>query len=65
MPFVTMLAEPVYGHLTRWEVYERMPTYDMSNTERAIAATGGIQFPYLDQTLLQKYLDFWKHLGNY
>ncbi len=40
MPLVPMLAEPVYRRLTRWEVYERMPVYDTSNTAHALSARG-------------------------
>jgi amino acid adenylation domain-containing protein/thioester reductase-like protein len=63
MPLVPMLAEPVYGQLTRWEVYEGMPIYDTQNTEHALAASGGAMVPHLDHALLQRYLDYWTRIG--
>jgi amino acid adenylation domain-containing protein/thioester reductase-like protein len=63
MPLVPMLAEPVYGQLTRWEVYEGMPIYDTRNTELALAASGGVMVPHLDHALLQRYLDYWTRTG--
>ncbi|MGC1301501.1 MAG: amino acid adenylation domain-containing protein [Caulobacteraceae bacterium] len=63
MPLLPMLAEPVYGQLTRWEVYEGMPVYDTANTERALAASGGVEFPCLDRALLQRYLEYWMRIG--
>ncbi|KAF9933749.1 hypothetical protein FBU30_004550 [Linnemannia zychae] len=59
MPFISMLSEPVYGHLTRWETYENMPIYDTSNTKKALEKTGGLELPQIDHVLLQKYMDFW------
>lgn len=58
-PLLPMLTEPVYGRLTRWEVYEGMPAYDTANTARALAASGGLPFPRLDRTLVQRYLPAW------
>ncbi|KAF7727371.1 hypothetical protein EC973_007614 [Apophysomyces ossiformis] len=63
MPFMPMLTEPVYSHLTRWEVYEGMPNYDMRNTKRALDAAGGLVAPLIDQALLQKYMDFWESVS--
>ncbi len=63
MALVPMLMEPVYGELTRWEVYEGMPIYDSFNTKRALAAYGGNNFPHFDRVLLQRYLDYWTHIG--
>ncbi|MFC0691406.1 amino acid adenylation domain-containing protein [Paraburkholderia humisilvae] len=63
MPLVPMLAEPVYGQLTRWEVYEGMPVYDTRNTGRALAASGGTMVAPLDRALLQRYLDYWIRIG--
>ncbi|KAF9154353.1 hypothetical protein BG015_001196 [Linnemannia schmuckeri] len=64
MPFLPMLSEPIYGNLTRWEVQEGMPTYDMSNTKRALAQAGGLIAPQIDQALLQKYMDFWARVSS-
>lgn len=63
MPLVPMLVEPVYGPLTRWEVYEGMPVYDSSNTDQALAASSDIVYPQLDRALLQRYLDYWIAIG--
>jgi hypothetical protein len=63
MPLLPMLAEPVYGQLTRWEVYEGMPVYDTANTERALAGSDGVEFPCLDRALLQRYLEYWMQIG--
>jgi amino acid adenylation domain-containing protein/thioester reductase-like protein len=63
MPLVPMLVEPVYGTLTRWQVYEGMPIYDSSNTQRALAASDDIACPPLDRLLLQRYLDYWIGIG--
>jgi amino acid adenylation domain-containing protein/thioester reductase-like protein len=63
MPLVPMLMEPVYGELTRWEVYEGMPIYDSFNTKRALAAYGGNNFPHVDSVLLRRYLDYWTQIG--
>ncbi|KAF9957508.1 hypothetical protein BGZ70_009489 [Mortierella alpina] len=64
MPFISMLMEPVYGHLTRWEVQEGMPSYDMSNTRRVLDASGGLKMPPIDQALLQKYINFWTRVDG-
>ncbi|SMG50134.1 amino acid adenylation domain-containing protein [Paraburkholderia susongensis] len=63
MPLLPMLAEPVYGQLTRWEVYEGMPVYDSSNTRQALEKAGGIAYSNLDHPLLQRYLDYWVAIG--
>jgi amino acid adenylation domain-containing protein/thioester reductase-like protein len=63
MPLVPMLVEPVYGPLTRWEVYEGMPVYDTSNSEQVLARSGGVACPSLDHPLLQRYLDYWIAVG--
>jgi thioester reductase-like protein len=62
-PLVAMLAEPVYGQLTRWEGHEGMSTYDTSNTARALREAGGITYPPLSQVLLKRYLDYWTRIG--
>lgn len=36
-----------------------MPLYDISNTKRIIGNIDGFEFPRLDKTLLQKYLNYW------
>ncbi|KAF9094308.1 hypothetical protein BGX27_001477 [Mortierella sp. AM989] len=59
LSLLPMLSEPVYGYLTRWEIHERMPKYDMSNTKRALDASGGLECPRMDQGMLRRYLDFW------
>jgi amino acid adenylation domain-containing protein/thioester reductase-like protein len=63
MPLVPMLVEPVYGPLTRWEVYEGMPVYDTSNTERALAMSNGVAYTPFDRVLLRRYLDYWTAIG--
>ncbi|KAL4972976.1 hypothetical protein BDW66DRAFT_154248 [Aspergillus desertorum] len=64
-PLLPMLAEKVRDGMTRWELYEDMPTYDTTNTERAVAVAScrdsdaaRVQFPVLDATLMKRYLDF-------
>ncbi|SFB95633.1 thioester reductase domain-containing protein [Cupriavidus sp. OV038] len=58
-PLLPLLTEPVYGRLTRWEVYEGMPRYDATHTARALAVAGGLAFPRLDRALMARYLDVW------
>lgn len=56
-PLQPMLAERAHGFLTRWELYENMPLYDTTNTARALESyPGGLQFPILDRTLMEKYV---------
>jgi hypothetical protein len=58
-----MLSETVYGQLTRWEVYERMPTYDALHTQLALAETHGPSFVPMSSTLLGRYLTYWRNIG--
>jgi hypothetical protein len=53
-----MLAEKVHGGLTRWELYENMPVYDTTNTDRMLNASGGLHFPILDRGLMDKYVSY-------
>ncbi|KAJ5851695.1 uncharacterized protein N7529_011080 [Penicillium soppii] len=56
-PLQPMLAEKAHGALTRWELYENMPLYDTTNTARALETyAGGLRFPILDRTLMEKYI---------
>lgn len=56
-PLQPMLAEKAHGALSRWELYENMPLYDTTNTARALESyPGGLQFPILDRTLMEKYV---------
>jgi hypothetical protein len=58
-PLLPMLAEKVHKGLTRWELYDNMPTYDDSNTRRALATyPGGLQCPPFECALMKKYLDY-------
>jgi thioester reductase-like protein len=63
MPLLPMLSETVYGQLTRWEVYERMPTYDALHTQLALAETHGPSFVPMSSTLLGRYLTYWRNIG--
>ncbi|GFF79893.1 hypothetical protein IFM61392_10262 [Aspergillus lentulus] len=57
-PLLPMLAEKVHKGLTRWELYENMPTYDDTNTRQALKTyPGGLQCPPFDCALMKKYLD--------
>ncbi|MCY1056633.1 amino acid adenylation domain-containing protein [Nannocystis sp. SCPEA4] len=59
-----MLFERVYrDELTRWELYEDMPTYDTSNTNAALAGSG-IRFVAMDRTLVARYLRYWIATGQ-
>lgn len=58
-PLQPMLTEKVHQGLTRWELYENMPLYETSNTNRALESyPGELQFPILDGELMQKYLSY-------
>ena len=58
-PLQPMLTEKVHQGLTRWELYENMPLYEHSNTNRALESYHGeLQFPILDGELMQKYLSY-------
>ena len=59
-----MLFERVYrDELTRWELYEDMPTYDTSNTNAALAGSG-VRFAAMDRTLIARYLRYWIATGQ-
>ncbi|KAF7597140.1 hypothetical protein BBP40_009478 [Aspergillus hancockii] len=58
-PLLPMLAEVVIDGMTRWEMYENMPTYENTNTLRALASCPDLpKFPMVDEALLRKYLDY-------
>lgn len=58
-PLQPMLTEKVHDGRTRWELYERMPVYESTNTNRALADyPGGLDFPMLGSSLMKKYLAF-------
>lgn len=63
LPLLPMLAEQVYGNLTRWEVYENMPVYQTDNVEKALGDKAYTLYRELDAALLQRYLDSWKERG--
>ncbi|RHZ68739.1 hypothetical protein CDV55_107446 [Aspergillus turcosus] len=57
-PLLPMLAEKVHKGLSRWELYENMPTYDDTNTRRALATyPGGLQCPLFDCALMKNLSD--------
>ena len=63
-PLVPMLFERVYrNEVTRWELYEGMPTYDSANTSRALAGSG-IHYPRMDRAMVAKYLNYWVGTGQ-
>nr|AZL87950.1 aspergillic acid non-ribosomal peptide sythetase-like (NRPS-like) (AsaC) [Aspergillus sp. 'korhogoensis'] len=43
LPMLPVLQEPVRKHLTRWELYEDMATYDVTNTRRSLADRGNLK----------------------
>lgn len=57
LPLLPMLSEPVYGNLTRWEVYQHMPVYRTDNVQRVLA--GRVACPVLDVALLKRHLQSW------
>lgn len=57
LPLIPMLSEPVYGALTRWEVYQHMPVYRTDNVRRVLA--GRVACPVLDVDLLKRHLRSW------
>jgi amino acid adenylation domain-containing protein/thioester reductase-like protein len=58
-PLLPMLAEKVHDGLSRWELYEKMPIYDATNTRRAIAAhPHPLICPPFDRALMKKYVDY-------
>ncbi|KAF7179598.1 hypothetical protein CNMCM7691_008646 [Aspergillus felis] len=58
-PLLPMLAEKVHKGLSRWELYENMPTYDDTNTRRALATyPWGLQCPPFDCALMEKYVGY-------
>ncbi|GFF22620.1 putative nonribosomal peptide synthase [Aspergillus udagawae] len=58
-PLLPMLAEKVHNGLSRWELYENMPTYDDTNTRRALATyPGGLKCPPFDSDLMKKYVRY-------
>ncbi len=64
MPLLPMLSEKVYKNLTRWEVYENMPTFDARHTQAALAAAHSELKPApMDSDLLSLYMRSWKANG--
>ncbi|RJE23178.1 NAD dependent epimerase/dehydratase family [Aspergillus sclerotialis] len=58
-PLLPMLAEKVQDGLTRWELYENMPLYQTTNTNKALADyPGGLDFPVLGPALMQRYQNY-------
>lgn len=60
---IPMLCDPVHERMTRWELYERMPVYDASETIAALKDSG-IEHAYMDRALLTKYLAYWCRTGH-
>ncbi|KJZ70337.1 hypothetical protein HIM_10266 [Hirsutella minnesotensis 3608] len=59
LPLQPMLAEKVQGERSRWELYENMPLYETTNTDKALENyPGGLKFPVLGVSLMKKYLDY-------
>ncbi|MGL5385982.1 MAG: amino acid adenylation domain-containing protein [Enterobacterales bacterium] len=64
MPLVPMLSEAVYGELTRWQVYENMPTYDAQNAQNGqMKSQHPLSFSVMEVSLLGRYLDYWRRTG--
>lgn len=61
LPLVPMLQEPVFGALTRWEVYENMPVYRTDNVRQVLGADA--HCPTMNQALLDRYLQSWRASG--
>lgn len=61
LPLLPMLKEPVYGELTRWELYEGMPRYRSDNVRSVLGP--GVRSGTLDADLLKQYLDSWEQRG--
>lgn len=57
LPLIPMLKEPVYGDLTRWEVYENMPVYKTDNVKKYLGINANS--PTLNWAIIQKYLNYW------
>ncbi|KAJ5670394.1 uncharacterized protein N7477_005757 [Penicillium maclennaniae] len=58
-PLLPMLAEKVHQGLSRWELYENMPTYDNTNTMRALQSyPGGLEYTTFDFDLMRKYVTY-------
>ncbi|KAF7509614.1 hypothetical protein GJ744_007652 [Endocarpon pusillum] len=52
-----MLSEKTASGRTRWEMHDRMPEFDTTNTKRAIAAAGhNIEYPIIDLKLMKLYM---------
>ncbi|KAB8229042.1 hypothetical protein ETB97_008731 [Aspergillus alliaceus] len=43
LPMLPVLQEPVRKHLTRWELYENMATYDVTNSRKALEDCGKLK----------------------
>lgn len=61
LPLLPMLKEPVYGELTRWELYEGMPRYRSDNVRSVLGPD--VRSGTLDADLLKQYLDSWEQRG--
>lgn len=63
MPLLPMLSEVVYEDLTMWEVFSKIPRYDASQTQSALAKTGGPDYTPTNAALLTRYLGYMKNIG--
>lgn len=57
-----MLAENVEQGKSIWELYENMPEYDSSNTQRALVSSG-VSFPEMDTNLMKRYFNYMIEIG--
>ncbi|WP_426334859.1 amino acid adenylation domain-containing protein [Paenibacillus silvae] len=62
IPFLPMLAENVEQGKSIWELYENMPEYDSSNTQRALVSSG-VSFPEMDTNLMKRYFNYMIEIG--
>ena len=61
-PFLTLLSEEIYKGKTSFELYENMPSYSTTNTEKALSETE-LTFPMMDKKLLFTYFNYMKKIG--
>ncbi|PHM36288.1 linear gramicidin synthase subunit C [Xenorhabdus mauleonii] len=60
LSLLPMLSEHVYQQLTRWEVNENMPIFDIKNTTSALAnAANPVHLAPMGKELLSKYLHYY------
>lgn len=62
LPMLPVLQEPVRKHLTRWELYENMANYDVTNTRDALADYGKLKSG-IDLDDLRRHVKDWVAKG--